>query len=82
MRTWGSAAREAGAEQESIKACLGRGQKHHPPHSTFHNSATSTWEAHLPASRHHSRSEVGSSSHRCASLRALPGGRIRGVPFR
>lgn len=39
MRTWGSAAREAGAEQESIKACLGRGQKHHPPQSTSHNSA-------------------------------------------
>ena len=43
---------------------------------------TNTWEAHLPTSCHQGWSEAGSSGHRSASLRVLPGGRTCGGPFR
>lgn len=47
MRTWGSAAKEAGAAQESIKACSGgiKGILFTRPSITL---PTNTWEVHAP----------------------------------
>ena len=77
MRTWGSAAREAGDAQESIKACLGGGggYQEHPPHPPFFHNPP---HQHLggshspPAFCHHGRKEVGWGFHRLSSLGALP----------